>query len=57
MVIARIGNGGSRHRDVAAEQADDDVLAALDQAVDAELHGRRRADQIDHRPGAAVGRA
>ena len=45
-----------RHRDVAAVEPDDDELAALDQAVDAEPRRRRRADQIDHRPGAAVGR-
>ena len=45
-----------RHGDFAAIEPDDDQLAALDQAVDAEPRRAGGTDQIDHRPGAAVGR-
>src|ERR1700683_84980 len=44
-----------RHGNVAAEQADDNQFAALDQAIERKLHRARRADEIDHRPGATVG--
>ncbi len=54
MVKARIGIGGSDTREVAAVQSDDDVFAALDQAVEADARARRRADQIDRRPGAGA---
>src|SRR6516164_2064441 len=43
------------HRHVAAKEADNDVSAALDQAVIADTRALRRADEIDHRPGAALG--
>src|SRR6202042_1078249 len=39
----------------AAEQTDDDELAALGQAVEAELRGLGIADQIDHRADRAAG--
>ena len=43
-----------RYREVAAVQSDDDVFAALDQAVEADTRARRRADQVDRRPGAGA---
>src|SRR6202012_4279389 len=39
----------------AAEQADDDELAALGQAIETELRRRGVADQIDHRANGAAG--
>src|SRR5262249_54102673 len=48
-------NRRQRYRQVAAEQADDDVFAAFDQAVVADARALRRADEIDHRPGATLG--
>src|ERR1041385_1788304 len=43
-------------RRAAAEQADDDELAALGQAVKTELRGLRVADEIDHGANGSAGR-